>query len=180
MITVRQSARAQVTQLDNAGFINQLSGAAKSLLGRPNGVADFQEARLFFECGLARYAARYASPKEIGRLGAALAQNEKAIGNPALFATTDLAFHDILAEIPQNPIFVALNPVHLRRVVSSSSARWACEAPSPAGTAAAYEGHAAIYEAIAAHDIEAADKAMMAHLELVSSYYWKSLAEAGD
>src|SRR6266478_8197902 len=101
LISVRQKARARVTRLNNPAFFNQLSGAAQTLLARPHAVADFQEARVLFECGLARYAARHASPKELDRLAVALAQNKKAIGNAVLFAKTDLAFHDILAETSQ-------------------------------------------------------------------------------
>src|SRR6185436_17145550 len=93
LISVRQRARARVTQLNNRAFFDQLSGAARTLMGRPNGVADFQEARLLFECGLARHAARHASPKELDRLAVALAQNKKAIGDPGSFARTDVAFH---------------------------------------------------------------------------------------
>src|SRR5258707_13991823 len=49
LISVRQRARARVTQLSNPAFLNQLSGAAQTLLARPHGVADFQEARVLFE-----------------------------------------------------------------------------------------------------------------------------------
>src|SRR5258706_15923733 len=43
LISVRQKARARVTQLSNPAFLNQLTGAAQTLLARPHGVADFQE-----------------------------------------------------------------------------------------------------------------------------------------
>lgn len=68
LITVRPNRRALVTKLNNTGFFNQLSGAAQSLMASPHGMSDFQEARALFECGIARHAARYASPKEIERL----------------------------------------------------------------------------------------------------------------
>lgn len=174
LISVRQKARARVTQLNNPAFFSQLSGAAQSLLARPNGVADFQEARVLFECGLVRYAARHASPKEIDRLAVALAQNKKAIDSPPMFAKSDLAFHDILAEIPRNPIFTALNNalsawlMAQRTVPIRASIRGAIRR--------AYEGHEEIYEAIAAHDVEAADQAMANHLKVVSEYYWKAMA----
>ena len=174
LISVRQRARARVTQLNNPAFFHQLSGAAQSLLSLPNGVADFQEARVLFECGLVRYAARHASPKEIDRLAVALAQNKKAIDNPALFAKTDLALHDVLAEIPRNPIFAALNTalsewlMAQRTVPIRASIRGAIRR--------AYEGHEEIYEAVAAHDVEAADRAMANHLKTVSEYYWKAMA----
>ena len=173
LISVRQRARARVTQLNNPAFFSQLSGAAQSLLALPNGVADFQEARVLFECGLVRYAARHASPKEIDRVAVALAQNKKAIDSSALFAKTDLAFHNILAEIPRNPIFVALNTalsewlMAQRTVPIKASIRGAIRR--------AYEGHEEIYEAIAAHDVEAADEAMAGHLKTVSEYYWKAM-----
>src|SRR5882762_10049967 len=166
LISVRQKARARVTQMNNPAFFNQLSGAAQSLLSRPNGVADFQEARMLFECGLARYAARHASPKEIERLAMALAQNKKAIGNPALFSKSDLAFHDILAEIPRNPIFVALNTALSEWLMAQRAV--SIRAPVRGVARRAYEGHEQIYEAIAAHDAEAADEAMATHLTMVS------------
>ncbi len=172
LISVRQRARARVTQLNNPAFFNQLSGAAQSLLSRPNGVADFQEARVLFECGLVRYAARHASPKEIDRLGAALALNKKAIGHPASFAKTDLAFHDVLAEIPRNPIFTALNTALSAWLMSQRTVGM----PIRGAIRRAYEGHEAIYEAIAAHDAEAADQAMADHLKMVSDSYWKAVA----
>jgi DNA-binding FadR family transcriptional regulator len=174
LIAMRQRARARVTRLDNPAFFTQLSGVAQSLLALPNGMADFQEARVLFECGIARYAARHASPKEIDRLAVALAENRRAIGHPARFATTDVAFHNVLAEIPRNPIFTALN---------GALSEWLMEqrvigmrAPIRGAIRQAYRGHEAVYEAIAAHDAEAADRAMATHLEMVSKYYWQSAA----
>lgn len=174
LISLRQKARARVTQLNNPAFLNQLSGSAQTLLARPHGVADFQEARVLFECGLVRYAARHASPKEIDRLALALAQNKKAIGNPPLFTKTDLAFHDVLAEIPRNPIFAALNTALSDWLMAQRTV--GIQAPVRGVARRAYEGHEQIYEAIAAHDAEAADRAMADHLKMVSEAYWKAVA----
>ena len=92
------------------------------------------------------------------------------------FAHTDLAFHDVLAAIPRNPIFSALN---------SALAEWLMEqravsirAPIRGSVRRAYAGHEAIYEAIAAHDVEAADQAMADHLKTVVELYWKASARA--
>ncbi|MFO1187394.1 MAG: GntR family transcriptional regulator [Alphaproteobacteria bacterium] len=109
LISTRPKTRARVTALNSPAFINQLSTAARTLLAKPNGIADFQEARALFECGLARHAARHASPKEIERLAQALERNRRAIGDPTEFSKTDFGFHAVLAEIPRNPIFSALN-----------------------------------------------------------------------
>jgi len=174
LVSVRSKTRALVTQLGDRAFFTQLSTAAQSLLARPNGVADFQEARVLFECGLARYAARHASPKEIDKLALALADNKKAIGNPAEFARTDLALHDILAELPRNPIFLALNRALSEWLMAQRTI--GINAPIRGNIRKAYEGHARVFEAIAAHNVEEADKAMAEHLHTVSAYYWKAIA----
>jgi DNA-binding FadR family transcriptional regulator len=172
LISIRQRARARVTPLTNPAFFNQLSGAAKSLLARPNGVADFQEARILFETGLVRYAANHASPKELDKLALALVENKKAIADPVQFSKTDAVFHGVLAEIPRNPIFAALN---------TALSDWLMEQRSlgirfRGARKSAYEGHEEIYEAIAAHDAEAADKAMLDHLKTSSEFYQKAMA----
>jgi DNA-binding FadR family transcriptional regulator len=172
LVSVREKARARVTALSSPAFFNQLSGAAQSLLARPNGIADFQEARVLFECGLARYAARHASPKELDQLAGALARNKKAIRNPASFAKTDEAFHVVLAEISRNSVFAALN---------TALSAWLRDQRTLAITVRGaarriYEGHEEIYETIAAHDAEAADEAMRKHLTVVAEYYRKAMA----
>jgi GntR family transcriptional regulator, sialic acid-inducible nan operon repressor len=174
LISVKEKSRARVTPLNSAVFLNQLSGSAQNLLARPNGVADFQEVRVLFECGLARYAARHASPKELDRLAVALAQNGKAIGDPELFARTDLAFHDILAEIPRNPILAAVNTALSEWLMQQRTV--GIRVPVRGAVRSAHRGHEQIYEAIAAHDAEAADRAMAEHLKTVSEYYWKAMA----
>lgn len=170
LIALRNRARAQVTHLNGTSLLDQLGHSAQAFLAQRNGVADFQEARLLFECGLARHAARHASPKEIGRLGAALAENKKAIGDREAFTRTDLAFHDILAEIPKNPIFVALNNALADWLAEQRTA--AMFEPADVLMQNAFEGHAAVYEAIARHDAEGADHAMLEHLRTVQGFYW--------
>ena len=73
------------------------------------GVRHLQEARLFFETGLAREAARTASDADIARLEQALAKNRAAFDDLETFERTDVAFHYVLAEIPSNPVFVAIH-----------------------------------------------------------------------
>jgi GntR family transcriptional regulator, sialic acid-inducible nan operon repressor len=174
LISVREKARARVTQLSNSAFFRQLSHSAQSLMSQPNGMEDFQEARVLFECGIARYAARHASQKEIERMAIALAHNKRAIGDPAAFARTDVAFHDALAAIPRNPIFTALNTALSEWLMQQRTIGIA--APIRGAVRNAYLGHEAVYEAIAAHDVEGADQAMANHLKMVSEAYWKAMA----
>jgi GntR family transcriptional repressor for pyruvate dehydrogenase complex len=176
LISMRPKARARVTPLKSPAFLNQLSSAAKNLLAQPNGIADFQEARALFECGLARHAARHASPKEIERLARALERNRRAIGDHALFAKTDLEFHGVLAEIPRNPIFTALNTALADWLLAQRTV--GVRAPIRGVVRRAYENHEDIYKAIAARDPEAAEQAMANHMKVVISTYWKSVAAA--
>jgi DNA-binding FadR family transcriptional regulator len=173
LIFVREKARARVTQLNNPAFLNQLAGAAQSLLARPHGMADFQEVRALFECGLCRHAARHATPKDLERMALALARNKKAIGDPTAFARTDLAFHDVLADIPRNPVFLAVN--NALSVWLMQQRTVVIQAPIRGIMRRAYRGHAEIYEAIAAHDVELADQVMASHLNSMSEAYWRSL-----
>lgn len=174
LVSIRQRARARVTRLNNPAFFNQLSGAAQSLLAQPNGVADFQEARVLFECGLVRYAARHASPKELNRLAAALANNRKSIGDAREFARTDVAFHVILAEIPRNPIFTAVNTALSEWLMDQRTV--SITAPVRGAARRAYEGHERIYQAVESRDVEAADRTMAEHLKTVAEYYSKAMA----
>jgi len=169
LIELRDRARARVKQLRTVKLLAPMAGAAQSLLTKPGGISDFQEARIFFECGLARFAARHASPKEIARLGEALLANKKAIGNVEMFIATDMAFHAVLAELPRNSIFVALN---------ASLADWLIEqrrlGMKVRGAARrAYQHHEAVFQAIAAHSPEEADKAMSNHLTVGARFIHK-------
>lgn len=172
LISTRPKARARVTALNSPAFINQLSTAARTLMAKPNGVSDFQEARALFECGLARHAARHASPKEIERLAQALERNRRAMGDHAQFAKTDFEFHGVLAEIPRNPIFTALNTALADWLLSQRTI--GARAPIRGVVRRAYRNHEEIYEAIAAHDAEAAERAMARHMKAVIDAYWKA------
>jgi DNA-binding FadR family transcriptional regulator len=78
-------------------------------LEQPDGQQHFQEARSFFEIGLARYAARNATKKDLAQMEAALAANRASINDLPAFKRTDIEFHFVLAEIPRNPIFPAIH-----------------------------------------------------------------------
>lgn len=175
LISVRPpNRRALVTRVDDDGFFKSITSAAQSLLKRQNGMADFQEARALFESGLARHAARYAPPKEIERLAIALEQNRKAIDDPESFAMTSLEFHRILAEIPRNSIFSACQSALVEWVVKIRQDTVNLQGRTREMSLSVYKKREAIYQAIAAHDVEAADKAVSNYLDTVNALYWKA------
>lgn len=170
LVQIRSGERARVTRPTPEFVIGALSGTARHMLAAPGGVHDFQNARIFFETGLARYAARFATDEDIAEFKAALDRNEAAIGDLKRFRDTDVAFHYVLAVIPGNPIFTAIH---------AALADWLTEQRqttlAPAKDAAVYqtvfEAHRAIYEAVAVRDPDRAEEAMRNHLEYVAQRY---------
>jgi DNA-binding FadR family transcriptional regulator len=128
--------------------------------------------------GLVHYAARHASQKELDRLATALAKNKKSIGNTSEFARTDVAFHVILAEIPRNLIFTAVNAALSEWLVDKRTV--SIRVPVRGAAGRAYEGHEKIYQAIECRDVEAADRMMAEHSKTVAKYRSKAMAEEDE
>jgi DNA-binding FadR family transcriptional regulator len=169
MVTLNSGERATVVAPTSGALVNELAGAARSYLSQPAGVRNFQDARVFLEAGLARHAALHATPGDMDLLRRALKDNENALGDVERFIDTDVAFHYVLAEIAQNPIFTTLLTALAEWLrgqrASSVSARGSPEA--------AVAAHKRIFEAIAAKDPDAAEREMRFHLQQVSDFYWQ-------
>lgn len=173
LVAISSGERARVTQPTPKVVFESLAGAARHLLAAPDGVRHFQEARAFFEIGLARYAAQHATPDDLATLRDALETNRKSIDNIHAFERTDVAFHYMLAVIPRNPIFTAIH---------EAIAAWLTEQRTitlrmPGQNFIACRAHEAIYEAIAARDPDRAERAVRAHLDQVVETYWHTQEE---
>jgi len=175
VIELKSGERARVTRPTPEVVVESLAGAARHMLAEPDGVRQFQEARAFFEVGLARHAAKHATAADIKALAAALEANRQSIGDLAKFERTDVAFHYVLALIPRNPIFTALH---------SAIAEWLVEQRHvtltyPGNNKLAYRAHKAITDAIVARDPDRAERMVRAHLDHVAKSYWQMVAENG-
>lgn len=174
LVELRSGERAQVIQPTAEVVVDALSGVAKHMLAVQDGVLNFQNARLFFEVGLARHAAAHATKEDIEQLRMALEINHAALSDLDRFEKTDVAFHYVLAIIPRNPIFPAIHAAIVEWLVQQRhiTLNWR----GRKGTAGkAYEAHKAIYEAIAARDPDRAEKAMRDHLAHVASVFWEAM-----
>jgi GntR family transcriptional repressor for pyruvate dehydrogenase complex len=174
LVELRSGERAQVIQPTPEVVVDALSGVAKHMLIAPDGVRNFQNARLFFEVGLARHAALHATAEDIDQLRSALEANQAALNDLARFEQTDVAFHYVLAVIPRNPIFPAIHAAIAEWLVQQRhiTINWR----GRKGTAErAYAAHKAIYEAIAARDPDRAERAMRDHLAHVASVFWEAM-----
>lgn len=105
LVQIQNGERARISRPSADTIISELSGMAKDFLAHPGGIAHFEQLRLFFESSLVRHAAQHASDEQIALLEKALTLNSQSLDDNALFIRSDVEFHRVLAEIPNNPIF---------------------------------------------------------------------------
>jgi DNA-binding FadR family transcriptional regulator len=168
LVSIRNGERAYVTKPTPEAVVGELAGAVRHLLAQPEGARHMQQARTLHEISIVRYAARHATAEDVDRLRVALEKNRLAIGDPQAFTRSDVEFHLVLAETARNPVLVSLQV---------ALGEWLAEQRTTSLKAAgadqaAWEAHDAIYRAVAAHDPDAAERAMSAHLGEVGTYYW--------
>jgi GntR family transcriptional repressor for pyruvate dehydrogenase complex len=169
LVELRAGTRARVTTPSPEAVMNSLAGSARYLLSAPDGMRHFQDARRFFESGLARDAARIATEEDIDRLREALEANRAAIGDIKRFERADVAFHFAIAQIPRNPIYEALHAAIIEWLIDQRQVTLSY----PGQNRVAFAAHEAIYEAIARHDEEGAARLMGEHLDQVAKLYWQ-------
>ena len=177
LIALNSGEPARVTKPTPKILIGELAGAARALLADPEGVRQFQDARMLFETALARNAATHATDEDVHLLGEALEANKNAAQTHLNFEQTDVEFHYVLAMIARNSILTALHEGLLEWL----SEQRAISNAYPGATSAAIEAHTRIFDAIAARDADAAEAAMREHLSEVARTYWEvRTARIGD
>ena len=169
LVVLRSGSRARVIAPSPAAVLSSLAGSARYLLSDAQGMRHFQEARILFETGLVRDAARRATPEDKAALQQALDENRDAIGDVRRFEKTDVAFHYAIARIPRNPIYTSLHSAIIDWLVDQRRV----SLNYPGQNRVAYEAHAAICKAIADRDEDRAVSAMLQHLLQVAELYWK-------
>ena len=109
---------------------------------------------------MVRVAARQAKDSDIAALRTALERQRSARGDTARFVAADIAFHNAIAAVSGNPIYVA---------VSQALLQWVFELfprllRVPGVEDLTLREHDTLLDAIAAHDEERAVRALTAHL----------------
>jgi DNA-binding FadR family transcriptional regulator len=170
LVALSSGARARVTAPTADRVLSELAGAARYYLSAEGGERAFQDARAFFEAGLARHAAIHATEVDLAALKRALDANARAVRDIEQFQKTDVGFHLQLALISRNPIFKAIHDALESWLMQQR--RYSLLVPG--ALKAAYEYHRKIFNAVAAGDPDRAEKAMRDHLASVADYYWKA------
>jgi GntR family transcriptional regulator, transcriptional repressor for pyruvate dehydrogenase complex len=130
-----------------------------------NGMAPLREelmdARLFFEPQIAREAAARATPEDLRRLQEAISRQEERVAGGSSGAEEDAEFHELLASATHNTVVERVMEV-IDGLLEDSQARLF---RSVERSEISLEGNRRILEAVARHDQEAAQTAMVKHLE---------------
>lgn len=171
LVQINNGERARVSRPSADTIISELSGMAKDFLTHPGGIAHFEQLRLFFESSLVRYAAEHATDEQIALLTKALEINSQSLDDNALFIRSDVEFHRVLAEIPGNPIFMAIHVALLDWLIA---ARPSVELHEHNNLS--YQQHIVIVDAIRQRDPDKADRALQTHLNSVSAT-WHALGK---
>lgn len=174
LLRVGAGERTRVSRPNVDAIVEGVSGPVRLMLADPQGVRDLQHARRFLERALARHAAAEGSVSEIARLRARLVANRAALNDPAAFERTDVEFHYELALIAGNPIFSSLHQATVGWLMQQRT----ISLMQPGAMRAACAFHQRVFDAIAAHDPDAAESEMSAHLESVERYYWRTAGES--
>jgi DNA-binding FadR family transcriptional regulator len=155
LIEMRQGARPRVARVD-AG---PSAEALRLLLQRSQfSLLQLTEARRPLESAIARHAASRASADQIAALETAIDELRRAKNLDARVAA-DVRFHNLLAVASGNPVFTVLLETLGRLLVASRKRTIRAAGPEPA-----IIGHTAILAAVARHDPDAAEAAMLDHL----------------
>ena len=152
--------RPRVIEPTLANVMQSVAEAAKFFFSGSEGLAHLEQARLFLETSLLRYACAHATNAQIGKMVEAVEACEMARGDVADFREADVAFHRAIAEVPGNPIFTALHDTFVDRLMKNRAVL-----PDFAKTnVTSNQEHREIVSAILDKDAERAVEVLTRHL----------------
>jgi DNA-binding FadR family transcriptional regulator len=168
LIEIRHGERPRVAQPSFDRALRQLGETMRHVLVHSADSLEYlKEARITFECEMARIAARRATEEGLTRLRDVLDQMRVAPAPSDTFLDLDGRFHQEIAAMSGNPIFAG---------VSAALFAWlarfhAVLVKAPGNEPVTIVEHAAILAAIAAHDADRAAREMADHLNRASGLY---------
>ena len=183
----RVSVRAALQELKAQGFLSAVQGggtrvvsAAGELIGKRLGrlvqanernLLDLIEIRSNLEVWAAKLAASNADDEQLAEIERILVMMGDEMRPKRLKAEDDLAFHMAIAKASGSAVYLhlmsALTSILEEQLTDTRLLRY----NTPEQDAKFLEQHAAIYQAIAAHNPEAAGAAMEEHLSSVQACY---------
>ena len=162
LLTISHGERAKVRQPTAKSIFQQVDAAAHVMLSSsPTSLEHLKQARRFFERGMVREAAAKATAADIAKLSETLDLQRTHLGDPDAFIAADMRFHTQIAAITGNPLFEA---------VSEAMLGWLKEYHTEMLIWTGRENltlveHEEIMNCVASGDPDAAERAMVKHLE---------------
>src|SRR5262245_66340281 len=150
---------------DALGFLAALHGFTRD---------EMYEARRILEVGAAGLAAERATAEQVATLAEEVASLFASMQDPQVFLVHDINFHRGIAAASGNPIVASL--VEMVADLYYERRRLTAERAVDRDVRDAADAHRQIYQAIRAHDVERARRAMNDHLTRSRAYQAKELA----
>jgi GntR family transcriptional repressor for pyruvate dehydrogenase complex len=178
----RAVIREAIRQLEVSGLVESRHGGGNYIreitvehLVAPiasvlNGMSHLREelmdARLFFEPQIARAAAVRATPEDLRLLEDVIRRQEESMASGQLGAEEDAEFHDLLARATHNTVVERVMEV-IDNLLEDSRVRYF---RSVERSKVSLEGNRRILKAVQNRDQDAAQKAMIEHLEAIARH----------
>lgn len=168
LLSISHGERARVRQLTARSILDQVDSVAHIMLTTsPNSLDHLKQARLFFERGMVREAAQRATGADVEMLRDCLELQRTRRGDSEPFITADMALHTRIAAISGNPLFEAVSEAMLGwlKQYHVDLLIWTGKED------VTLTEHDEIIACIAAHDADAAEQAIVRHLERSAALY---------
>lgn len=159
-----------------ATIIGGMTEAAQYFFIGNEGKAHVEQARLFLETSLVRYAVDRITNAQVARMVSAIEECDANIADAGRFRRADVKFHRVLAEVPGNPIFIALHEAFVEKLMINRPVQENIVARNQVSNGE----HKKLIEAILSTDSDAAVAILTRHLSRnYETYLLRSLSRAG-
>jgi DNA-binding FadR family transcriptional regulator len=168
LVQINHGERARVLEFNATSIFRQMDQSAHIMLQRSaDSLEHLKTARIFFERGMVREAAVKATSDDLADLRAILEEQRQSLGDAQRFITSDMRFHSRIVEISANPIFIAVSDAMLGwlRSYHNEMLIWTGKEKYTLAE------HEEIISHLAANDPQAAEQAMVKHLERSRALY---------
>ncbi len=168
LVVISHGERAKVLELTAQSIFRQMDMTAKIMLAKSSdSLEHLKNARIFFERGMAREAALKATKDDIDSLRDILEHQRDSLGNADAFISADMEFHTRIASISGNPIYVAVSEAMLAwlQEYHTDMLIWTGKEKFTLAE------HEEIIACLEARDPDAAEQAVLKHLERSRALY---------
>jgi DNA-binding FadR family transcriptional regulator len=167
-IEINHGERARIAAPSTHRMFERLGEAALHLLQTsPKALSDLKEARIQFEVGMVKTAARQATAADIAKLEETVQRQRASLDHMAQFVQFDMAFHAAIAAVSGNSICTLLSEAMLDWLFQFR--RDLLRLPGSEHITLAE--HERLLAAIRAHDTAEAERAMLEHLTRANERY---------